>query len=175
MNKRKDKNIARVDNNDVTSIRLKKIEDPFSKLEKNVKSLMTKNAELLHEIDTFKKKSESDNKRMLLNFIEVLDSFENILSSIKPKMEYMDDRVKAFIRNCETIFEMLSRVLSDQGIIPIETIIGKKVNPYWHNIVEVVESPDREDGIIVEEVRKGYVWNKKIIRAADVKVVRNPV
>jgi molecular chaperone GrpE len=39
-------------------------------------------------------------------------------------------------------------------------------------VVEVVEAADQPSGRVVEEVRRGYRWNGKPFRFAQVKVAR---
>ena len=49
--------------------------------------------------------------------------------------------------------------------------VGEKFSPEFHEAVEVVES-EKESGIILEELRRGYILNGKVIRAAKVKVAK---
>ena len=71
------------------------------------------------------------------------------------------------------MYKLLVRVLKNAEVVPVEVQIGEKVNPTWHNIVEVVEHPDRENETITEEVKKGYLWKGTLLRHADLKVVKN--
>ena len=48
---------------------------------------------------------------------------------------------------------------------------GKKFDPYQHEVIAVNQS--NEDGIVLEEVQKGYKLNEEIIRTSKVIVGKN--
>jgi molecular chaperone GrpE len=60
-------------------------------------------------------------------------------------------------------------VLSQEGLTPIEAV-GQPFNPELHQAVMQVESEEHEEGIVVEELQKGYMLKDKVIRPAMVKV-----
>ncbi len=39
-------------------------------------------------------------------------------------------------------------------------------------VVEVVEDPDRPPGHVVEEIRRGYTWQGRLLRYAEVRASR---
>lgn len=147
--------------------------NPLCEIESDIRVLMKNCGKLNYEMDAYKNKTESDTKKMLLNFIEVADAFENVFRNIESRLDSADQQAKTWVSNFRTVYRLLQRSLNTWGVIPIETVIGEKANPNWHNVFEVVEQPEREDETIVEEIKKGYMWNGKLLRAADVKTVRN--
>ncbi len=62
----------------------------------------------------------------------------------------------------------LWKILEKHGVKVIESI-GKQVDPHLHEVVMKVPS-DQEEGIIVEEVQRGFMLKSKVIRPAQVKV-----
>ncbi|MNR65029.1 heat shock protein GrpE [compost metagenome] len=48
--------------------------------------------------------------------------------------------------------------------------VGQPFNPEYHQAIMQVESDDYEEGIVVEEVQKGYLLKDKVLRPAMVKV-----
>jgi molecular chaperone GrpE len=48
--------------------------------------------------------------------------------------------------------------------------VGETFNPYVHEAVEAVENSDKPEGMIVEEVQKGYTLGDETLRPARVKV-----
>lgn len=147
--------------------------DPLLDIEADIRALMKKCGSLAHEASESQKKSESDAKKMLLSFIEVADAFENVFKNIGARADAVDQQTKIWIGNFRTIYKLLTRALTGAGVTPIETIIGEKANPHWHNVVEVLKQPNRENETILEEIKKGYLWNGKLLRATDVKAVKN--
>lgn len=69
------------------------------------------------------------------------------------------------------VYNKLMKFLVQEGIKPIEAI-GNIFNPYLHEAILEVETEDCEPGIIVEEIRKGYTYKDKVLRASMVKVAR---
>jgi len=49
--------------------------------------------------------------------------------------------------------------------------IGEEFNPEFHEAIERVES-DKESGIIIQQVQKGYLFNNKLLRPSKVKVAK---
>lgn len=148
-------------------------DNPLSEIEADIRNLIKKCGSLSHELNESKKKWDSDTKKILLEFIEVVDAFENVFGEIDSKVGSLDNQTKSWIESFRTVHKMLLRALRVSGVYPIETVVGEKANPYWHNIIEVIKDPALENETIVEESKKGYLWNGKLLRAADVKAVRN--
>ncbi len=59
--------------------------------------------------------------------------------------------------------------LKNQGVEEIKCL-GEKFNPNFQEIVEETKKLGFEPGIVVEEIKKGYLLRGKIIRAAKVKI-----
>jgi molecular chaperone GrpE len=67
------------------------------------------------------------------------------------------------------ILRQLETVLTNEGLTAMETV-GKPFNPEFHQAIMQVESDEHEEGIVVEEVQKGYMLKDKVLRPAMVKV-----
>ncbi|MBN1682299.1 nucleotide exchange factor GrpE [Candidatus Bathyarchaeota archaeon] len=69
------------------------------------------------------------------------------------------------------VYNKLMKFLEQEGIKPIKAV-GEKFDPYYHEAVLEVETDDYDSGKIVEEIRKGYTYKDKVLRASMVKVAR---
>jgi len=147
--------------------------DLFEQVGSDMKELIKKCGNLQHQLQEDEKKCEAEIKKILLEFLDVSDALENVFKNIGNKADDAEEKVKRWINSFRTVLKMLGRALNTSGVTPVETIIGGQSNPYWHNIVETAEKPDAEEGSILEELRKGYLWRGKILRAADICVVKN--
>jgi molecular chaperone GrpE len=67
--------------------------------------------------------------------------------------------------------EQLMKILGKHGLMEMKTT-GEKFNPEFHEAIETVEAENSKEGVVVEEVQKGYLLNGKVIRVAKVKVVK---
>jgi molecular chaperone GrpE len=65
----------------------------------------------------------------------------------------------------------VDRLLADQRIAVIETV-GRPLDPRHAAAVATVEAPSAADGIVVEEVRAGFLWQGELLRPAEVIVAR---
>jgi molecular chaperone GrpE len=71
------------------------------------------------------------------------------------------------------IYTKILKLLESEGCTPIKAV-GKPFDPYCHEAVIEEETPTCQPGTVVEEIRKGYSYKDKVLRAAMVKVARAP-
>ena len=67
----------------------------------------------------------------------------------------------------------LMKVLEMEGVQPIEAV-GLKFDPFRHEAIMEVETLNFEDGHVAEEIRQGYTYKDKVLRASVVKVAKAP-
>ena len=48
--------------------------------------------------------------------------------------------------------------------------VGKLLDPRTMSAVEISHDPKLENGIVVEELRKGFLFEENVLRLAEVKV-----
>jgi molecular chaperone GrpE len=65
----------------------------------------------------------------------------------------------------------LRRVMQAEDIERIESL-GRQVDPELMIVVEVVDEPDVPAGTVIEELRRGYLWQGRVVRHAEVKAAR---
>lgn len=96
--------------------------------------------------------------------LPLLDSFELALKNTANKEE--------FIKGVELIYSQLYDLMEKEGLRKIEAK-GGKFDPYKHEVL-LSEKTDKEekDGLIVEELQKGYMFKDKVLRYSKVKVLK---
>ncbi len=67
----------------------------------------------------------------------------------------------------------VDKFLTDQGLVAIEAK-GKKLDPNMHEAIAQVIDPSLEDGLIVDEIQRGYTLNGAIVRPSRVRVASHP-
>lgn len=65
----------------------------------------------------------------------------------------------------------LGQVLAAQQVRPLATV-GHPLDPMRMRAVEIASRPDIAHGIVTDELRKGYLWQDQLLRAAEVTVNR---
>lgn len=95
------------------------------------------------------------NGLLISELLTVLDSFDLATKNSK-------DKGFALIKS------QLKDILKRYELEEIKTT-GEEFNPEFHEAIEEVES-EKESGIIIEEIQKGYTLHSKVIRASKVKI-----
>jgi molecular chaperone GrpE len=106
------------------------------------------------------------NESLLGKILPVLDSFELALAATDSAHEAMRDGVKM-------IFDQLRGALSEAGLEEVDAT-GQAFDPALHEAVSMLETADVPDGHVVQQLRKGYRLNDRLLRPATVVVARAP-
>lgn len=78
---------------------------------------------------------------------------------------------EAFHQGLEIIHRQLLELLRRQGVKPIETT-GALFDPHLHEAINHEPSPDRREGEVITEIRKGYTLGDRLLRPALVTVAK---
>ncbi len=95
----------------------------------------------------------------VVNMVDDLDRTIQILEKTQ------DKEIKTGI---QMIHKQFHKILQEEGIKPFDSK-GKKLDPYQHEVIEMV-AHDSPEGTVIEEVQKGYHLHDKILRTAKVRV-----
>jgi len=106
------------------------------------------------------------NVGLILNILPILDNFEIAEKKIPEDLKN-DENVKGILQLKNQILDFLK----NQGVEAIKSI-GEKFDPNFMEVVETTEAKDKESGIVVEEIQKGYKINGKVLRPAKVRVTK---
>ncbi len=105
-------------------------------------------------------------KQVLLGVLDVLDNLERALG-----YEQADAKtLQMGLRMTVTQFE---DVLSGLGVKAVAAC-GEQFDPRRHEAVATVEDSEQAEGMIVEEIQRGYHLDDALLRPARVKVVAGP-
>ena len=103
------------------------------------------------------------NEDLILKILPILDNFE------KAEKEIPQEKKDKYLEGFLQIKKQLEDCLKNQGIEIIKSL-NEKFDPNFHEVVQEIEAKDKESSIIIEEVKKGYILNGKVIRSAKVKI-----
>jgi molecular chaperone GrpE len=104
------------------------------------------------------------NEALILEFLPVLDSLERALATARSAAE-----AQAVAEGLEIILRLFQTTLEKVGVKVIEAL-DREFDPNLHQAAAQVESPDGRDNIVMEEVRKGYLLEGRLLRPSMVKV-----
>jgi molecular chaperone GrpE len=109
------------------------------------------------------------NEALILEFLPVLDSLERALATARSAAE-----APAVAEGLEIILRLFQTTLEKVGVKVIEAL-EREFDPNLHQAVAQVESPEGRDNIVMEEVRKGYLLEGRLLRPSMVKVSKTRV
>lgn len=93
----------------------------------------------------------------------------NVVKDLLPLLDSFDSAISASNGdgNIIAMHNQLLKILSVYGFSAIDAK-GKKFDPYQHEVIAVNQYKD--DGIVLEEVQRGYKLNDEVIRTSKVIV-----
>ena len=125
------------------------------------------------EMVTMERENEERIRRLLLELLDVADSFDRFLPVVEAVETPTPEQVVQWSQTFLLIGKQLQQFLHRAAVIPIECI-GLSADPYKHEILDVKHTVESEDGIIIEEFAKGYTWNGRLLRRPRVVVAAPP-
>jgi molecular chaperone GrpE len=108
---------------------------------------------------------EKANGELLQQLLPIHDELE-LLST-------RDAEKEKLVEGIRMVNKKMEKLLESSGVQPIEAL-GKPFDPFKHEAIMEVESEEEPDGYVLEEVRKGYMFKERVLRATVVKVARSP-
>jgi len=106
----------------------------------------------------------SASRRLVEKLLPVVDHFELAAASSRQNRDF-----DALAKGVDMILRQLEQLLREEGVEPIETV-GRPFDPELHEAIMRVDSAEHGEGVVVEEVRRGYRMHGKVLRPALVKV-----
>lgn len=151
---------------------LKKLKDEIRQLKTKNEELSDKFTRLVAEFDNYKKRSDKEyisliknaNEKLITELLPVIDDMERSLAHLNEKNNF-----KSLLEGFQLIHKNLVSILEKQGLKPMESL-GSEFDPDKHDALMQVENKDVKSNHIVDEHLKGYLFNDKVIRHAQVIV-----
>lgn len=146
--------------------------DPIEALKEELERQKDKYIRLMAEFDNYKRRTskeyehlvESANERLMLDVIEVRESFERALAMAGKNEDY-----KTFLEGMKLIFTKLDENLKKNGL-EVFTEIGNEFDPGIHDAMMKTPHDEIPEDHIVEIYEKGYTLKNHVIKHAKVIV-----
>jgi molecular chaperone GrpE len=102
-----------------------------------------------------------------LNLIDNLERSKQLLKNDEPLKN--SDALKKTLEHFDIINKDMVSILSKNSITPIDSI-GKKLDPNLHQAMMEIEDDQKEPGIIVQEIQRGFMMKDRLLRPSLVGV-----
>lgn len=126
----------------------------------------------LAEFENYKKRMNEErirerkyfNQSLMEKLVDSLDIFDRTIN-----IKTDDEKLKNFLIGFKMINDNLKQVIESEGVKLIESI-GKPFDPTLHHAIDTGYDENYEEGIIIEEIQRGYTFKDRLLRPALVKV-----
>lgn len=147
-----------------------------NKLEKKIEELNDKLLRSLAENQNLRKIHEKEREDLIKyssssfarEILNLADNLERAFGLFKDNPKFKSDEFKDTMLGIELIEKELINSFDKNGIKSFESV-GKKFDPNFHQALNEVES-EQEDGMVINEIQKGYMLNDRLLRPALVSI-----
>src|SRR3989338_96895 len=92
------------------------------------------------------------NEELVIEFLGVFDNLERSVEAAKTKHQ----DYSAFLKGTEMVMAQIYELLKKHNVRPIEAV-GKAFDPHCHEALLQEETDKFPDGVVMEELQKGYM------------------
>ena len=153
------------------------------------KKPVEKKDSLKNEIEKLKEELKEKNDKVLRNIAD----FQNYQKRMQKEIRCVEEQIKEkYLSELIDLTELLKKAINDENpkeglklmLSSIEKFfekenikkidcLGERFNHRYHHAVTTIEKNDCEDNTIIEEVKKGYMIDDKLLRPSQVIVAKN--
>jgi len=134
---------------------------------------------LLAELENTRKRMQKEKQQSvrfaienaISEFLPIMDNFENALTFAK---QNTSTEVQNWASGFQMILTQFKDLLHNHGVVAFHSE-GNQFDPHCHEAVEIIETDEHPEGVIIQEFAKGYKSQHRTIRPAKVKVSKKPV
>ncbi|GAB4861400.1 hypothetical protein Ancab_036583 [Ancistrocladus abbreviatus] len=129
------------------------------------------------DFDNFRKRSEKEiltirsdaQGEVIESLLAMVDNFERAKQQIRPETE----QEKKIDTSYQGIYKQFVEIMRSLHVAAIATV-GKPFDPSLHEAIAREESEVFKEGIVIQEVRRGFLLCDRLLRPAIVKVSSGP-
>ena len=144
----------------------------FSKIEEEITKIKKENLKQRNEIDELSLNNERQLDALINDVIQIIDAYEKAETKVKESGLYDDENVQKAVKRMLQPKKVALSMLSKYNVSQID-LDGKIVNDDICTVVDTEPDPDKEDGLVLSIEKNGYLRGDRLIRRAEVIVVRN--
>ena len=160
---------------------LKKHEEKVQELEMETINLKDDKLRILAEMENLRKRVEKEriesvkygSSKLAKEILSPLDNLSRALESLSPE-EKNDEKNKGLINGLTMVHQEILTILEKNGVKKIEAL-DKKFDHNYHQAMMEIETPNKENGIVVKELQAGYTMNDRLLRPSMVGVSKKKV
>lgn len=134
--------------------------------EPQIEKLKTEYQNMQNRMNTESNKSDEQATSIVVRkMLDVLDNFDRGFAAVQPANEEQE----AITGQYREVYENMLETFKSLGVVEVDTV-GKEFDYEVHQAVMQRPDPDHEEGIVCQELSKGFKVGNVLIRAAMVVV-----
>jgi len=99
----------------------------------------------------------------------VLQNYHPVAALFSHSKKQDVDFIGSFKEGQTMTLRRFEQLLQRHRVVPIDCV-GKMLDPRTMSAVEVVHDAKRDNGVVIEELRRGFLFEDQVLRLAEVKV-----
>lgn len=111
-------------------------------------------------------------KRLVAQLQQRRDQQHERFRKAKDSMERVQQLLASLATGYTMSLQRVERTLRQHGLEPIAAA-GQPFDPERMEVVEAVTGSGQPSGVVLSEVRRGYLWNGRVFRFAQVRVAKS--
>ena len=132
------------------------------------------------ELENFRKRTEKEKGEtavlakslVLAEILPVVDGIERALAGLAEARE-SNESLARYGEGIQLLHRQLLDTLRRLGVVPMDAV-GQRFDPHFHEALVRLETADQEENLVVQELRRGYLFNDRLLRPAQVAVSTRP-
>lgn len=148
------------------------MKDKYSQIETEITEIKKANLQLKNDLEQKSLDNERRFDALINDIIQILDAYEKSETKVK-EMGLMDDEnAQKGIKRMLQPKKVALSILSKYNVAQID-LDGKLMDENVCTTVDTEPDSEKEDGLVLSVEKNGYVRGDRLVRRAEVIVVRN--
>ena len=148
------------------------MKNKYSQIETEITEIKKANLQLKNDLEQKSLDNERRFDALINDIIQILDAYEKSETKVK-EMGLMDDEnAQKGIKRMLQPKKVALSILSKYNVAQID-LDGKLMDENVCTIVDTEPDSEKEDGLVLSVEKNGYVRGDRLVRRAEVIVVRN--
>ena len=154
---------------------VKKLEEKLASEEEKAKDYLNRLKYLQADFENYRKRVEKEvqeavqrsNEQLVACLINIIDDLESAIAAGETT-----ENKEALLEGIKMVHKNLEKLLESEGLEKLECV-GKAFDPNMHEILAQIPTEEHQNGTVLEEARKGFMFKGKVLRPSVVKIACN--
>ena len=127
-------------------------------------------ARTLADFDNYRKRMARDREE-LAQFAakDILKDLLPTVDNLALALDKAENKEDPFVQGVKLAYDGFLKALADHGATPLDSV-GEPFDTNFHEAIAQLPSPDVAEGVVMNEVKRGWLLHGKLLRAAQVVV-----